>query len=131
MEFRNINGTGNNRAEPGVNAVGDALVRLAPARFADGVGKMFPGENPRKISNLVVGEGEAATPNEQGLSGMMYAWGQFIDHDLVLSRSDKVTRIDVEIPAHDLDFPDGGTILQSRLVTDPESGTDPDNPRAA
>src|SRR3712207_307533 len=130
MELRNVDGTGNNRAETGMNAVGDAYVRLAPARFADGVGEMVGGPNPRTISNVVVGDDEAATPHEQGLSGMMYAWGQFIDHDMIRGRSDGVTRIDVEVPAGDPDFPDGSTILQSRLVVDPESGTGPDNPRA-
>ena len=38
---------------------------------------------------------------------MMYAWGQFIDHDMIRSRSDDVTRIDVEVPEGDPDFPDG------------------------
>ena len=92
---------------------------------------MVGGPNPRTISNVVVGEGEAATPNAQGLSGMMYAWGQFIDHDMIRGRSDGVTRIDIVVPDGRPDFPDGSTILQSRLMTDPASGTGPDNPRAA
>jgi hypothetical protein len=131
MNFRQSDGSGNNAAEPGINATGAAFVRLGPARYADGTGAMVDGPNPRTISNLVVGEGEAATPNEQGLSGMMYAWGQFIDHDMIRSRSDGVSRIDVKVPDGDPDFPDGSTILQSRLITAPESGTDPGNPRAA
>jgi peroxidase len=131
MEFRTVGGAQNNLSDPGVNAVGDAFARLAPARFEDGVGEMVGGPNPRTISNIVVGEGEAATPNAQGLSGMMYAWGQFIDHDLVRGRSDGATRIDVVVPDGDPVFPDGSTILQSRLVIAPGSGTGPDDPRAA
>ena len=131
MEFRTLDGTGNNLSDPGTNAVGDAYARLAPARFADGAGAMVGGANPRTISNLVVGEGDAATPNGQGFSGMMYAWGQFIDHDMIRSRSDGVSRIDVAVPSGDPHFPDGSAVAMSRLVTDPASGTGPDNPRAA
>ena len=131
MEFRTLDGTGNNVLEPGTNAVGDAYARLAPARFADGAGAMVGGANPRTVSNLVVGEGEAAAPNGQGLSGMMYAWGQFIDHDMIRSRSDGVSRIDVHVPDGDPHFPDGSAVAMSRLVIDPGSGTGPDNPRAA
>jgi peroxidase len=128
MEFRTIDGAGNNLADTGLNAAGDAFTRIAQARFADGVSQMVGGPNPRTVSNEVVGEGEAATPNGQGLSGMMYAWGQFIDHDLTRSPSDGVTNISVTVPAGDPDFPDGTTILLTRAVTDATSGTGPGNP---
>ena len=32
---------------------------------------------------------------------MMYAWGQFIDHDINLTLSDNVNHIDISIPAGD------------------------------
>ena len=128
MEFRSIDGAGNNLGDLGLNAAGDAFTRIAPARYADGTSQMVGGPNPRTVSNVVVGEGEAATPNGQGLSGMMYAWGQFIDHDLTRSPSDRVTDISVAVPAGDPDFPDGTTILLTRAVKDPLSGTGPDNP---
>jgi peroxidase len=128
MEFRSIDGTGNRLDDSGLNAAGDAFTRIAPARYADGVSQMVGGPNPRTVSNVVVGEGEAATPNGQGLSGMMYAWGQFIDHDLTRAPSDRVTDISVAVPAGDPDFPDGTTILLTRAVKDPASGTGPDNP---
>ena len=131
MQFRTIDGAGNSLADPGANAAGDALARLAPARFADGAGAMMGGPAPRQVSNTVVGEGEAATPNAQGLSGMMYAWGQFIDHDVVLTRSDGMTRIDIAITPGDPTFPEGGIIAMSRAIVDQASGTGPDNPRAA
>ena len=128
MEFRSIDGAGNNLGDPGLNAAGDAFTRIAPARYADGTSQLVGGPNPRTVSNVVVGEGEAATPNGQGLSGMMYAWGQFIDHDLTRAPSDRVTNISVAVPAGDPDFPDGTTILLTRAVKDPASGTGPDNP---
>src|SRR3712207_460791 len=131
VEFRTLDGTDNDLSGRSTNAVGESYARLAPARFADGIGEMVVGPNPRTISNLVVGEGEAAMPNEQGLSGMMYAWGQFIDHDMIRGRSDGVSRIDVEVPDGDPHFPDGSKVLMSRLLVDPGSGTGPENPRAA
>jgi peroxidase len=128
MEFRSIDGTGNRIDDSGLNAAGDAFTRIATARYADGASQMVGGPNPRTVSNVVVGEGEAATPNGQGLSGMMYAWGQFIDHDLTRAPSDRITDISVAVPAGDPDFPDGTTILVTRAVKDPASGTGPDNP---
>jgi hypothetical protein len=131
LEFRTIDGSGNHPAEPDLNAAGSPFARLGPARFADGVSAMVDGPNPRTISNLVVGEGEAAVANEQGLSGMMYAWGQFIDHDLTRTASDGVTRIDVAVPAGDPHFADGSVLPMTRTVTDPTSGTGPGNPAMA
>jgi hypothetical protein len=115
MEFRSIDGTGNDPDRPGANAAGDALIRLAPARFADGVSALVEGPNPRSVSNIVVGEGEAATPNAMGLSGMVYAWGQFVDHDLVRTRPDGATRIDVAVPAGDPHFAEGSVIPLTRV----------------
>jgi Ca2+-binding RTX toxin-like protein len=102
MEFRSIDGSGNRLDDPSLNQAGEAFARLGPARYADGIGAMVGGPNPRSISNIVVGEGEAATPNAQGLSGMMYAWGQFIDHDLTRTPSDRVTDISVVDPSNPL-----------------------------
>jgi hypothetical protein len=131
MELRTIDGSGNNLADPGLNAAGETFTRIAPARYADGVSALVGGPNPRTVSNIVVGEGEAAGPNAQGLSGMMYAWGQFIDHDLTRAPSDRITDISVVVPDGDPDFLNGTTILVTRAVKDPASGTDSANPAAA
>jgi peroxidase len=131
LEFRTIDGSGNHPAEPDLNAAGSPFARLGPARFADGVSAMVDGPNSRTISNLVVGEDEAAVANEQGLSGMMYAWGQFIDHDLTRTASDGVTRIDVAVPTGDPHFADGSVLPMTRTVTDPTSGTGLGNPAMA
>ena len=80
-----------------------------PIRRRD-LDSLVDGPNPRTISNIVVGEGDAAVANREGLSGMMYAWGQFLDHDLDLSASDGVTHIDIPIPAGDPHFPAGTSI---------------------
>ncbi|GEO15263.1 peroxidase family protein [Microvirga aerophila] len=129
--FRSIDGSGNNRESSGLNAQGTALMRVGDAHFADGILQLVDGPNPRAISNIVVGEGDAAVANTQGFSGMMYAWGQFLDHDLDLTDLDGVTRIDVPVPDGDAVFPDGSVIPMTRVIIDPRSGTAIDNPAIA
>jgi Animal haem peroxidase len=129
LEFRSIDGTQNNLAQPELNAAGTDFTRIGPAHFEDGVIAPIEGANPREISNIVVaGNGDLANP--EGLSGMMYAWGQFIDHDLDLSMSDGVSHIDITIPEGDPTFMPGSTLTLTRAVIDPETGT-PGSPAAA
>jgi peroxidase len=106
-------------------------MRIGDAHFADGVSQPHDGPNPRAISNIVVGEGDSAVANVQGFSGMMYAWGQFLDHDLDLTDLDGVNRIDVSVPDGDPVFPDGSVIPMTRVIIDPRSGTSTDNPAMA
>jgi hypothetical protein len=129
--FRSIDGSDNNLTNPEFNSAGTAFVRTTPADFSDDISAVRDGVNPRTVSNIVVGEGDAAVANTDGLSGMMYAWGQFIDHDLSLATPDRVTDISVEVPAGDPFLPDGSVIPITRVVTDPASGTGPDNPAIA
>ena len=99
---------------------GGRFTRLAPAAFSDGSWTMPVGlPNPRTISNLVVA-GEGVKANREGLSGMMYAWGQFIDHDLTLTEADKITSIAIDIPAGDAAL--SGVIPMTRVQIDPLTG---------
>lgn len=121
VNYRSITGAGNNLARPGVNTAGADYTRIGVAHFADGVSTLRTGlPNPRTISNLVVA-GNAETPNAEGLSGMMYAWGQFIDHDINLTNSDDVTHIDITVPSGDPTL--SGSISMTRAVIDPATGT--------
>ena len=122
MEFYSVDGSGNNLAQPELNAAGSDFARLGSAHYADGISAPLDGPNPRTISDVVVGEGDPTIPNPDGFSGMLYAWGQFIDHDLDLSRTDGVTRIDVVIPPGDPYFPAGSLIPITRAVIDPATG---------
>jgi hypothetical protein len=127
MKFRTFDGMDGSWSHPGANAAGSAFARLGDARFADGVSVPVDGPNPREVSNVVVGEGEAGIPNPEGVSGMMYAWGQFIDHDLTRTLSDGRTHVDIRVPWDDPDLPRGSTISMTRARTDPDSGTGPGN----
>ena len=122
LEFRSFDGSGNNLADPHLNAADTAVPHIGVAHFADGVSELRDGPNPRSISNVVVGEGDAHQPNPQGLSAFMYAWGQFIDHDLTLTRSDGVHHIDIAVPDGDPAFGDGAIIAMTRAIIDPATG---------
>ena len=121
ITYRSIDGSGNNLADTGLNATGDDFGRIGVAHFADGVSALRTDlPNARTVSNLVVAGDGATTPNAEGLSGMMYAWGQFIDHDINLTLSDNVTHIDIAVPADDPTL--SGSISLTRSVINPLTG---------
>lgn len=107
---------------------GSRFTRLAKASFSDGAWAM-PNDlpNARTISNLVVA-GDGVKANQEGLSGMMYAWGQFIDHDLTLTLSDNKTAIPIAVPGDDPVL--SGSIAMSRVQIDPLTGQ-PGSPAVA
>ncbi|MDN3564706.1 peroxidase family protein [Paeniroseomonas aquatica] len=119
MEYRSIDGSGNDPGNPLTNVTNTAFLRLAPEYFADDQRGLVDGPNPRSISNVVVGEGAADIENPQGLSGMMYAWGQFIDHDINLTADSRTGQpISIVIPKGDPVFADGTIIPMSRADVD-------------
>ena len=123
VNYRSIDGSGNSLTNIGLNALGADFSRIGVAHFSDGVSALRTGlPNARTVSNLVVAgnAGDAETPNAVGLSGMLYAWGQFIDHDINLTLSDNVTHIDITVPAGDSTL--AGSISMTRAVIDPLTG---------
>jgi peroxidase len=129
LEFRTIDGTGNNETNALLNSAGTNFARTTPAHFQDDGRTPFVNDiSTRFISDTVVGQGEAAVPNPQGLSGMMHAWGQFIDHDLDLIRGGNAAD-----PANAMTIVHGDvTIPFTRSAIADGTGTDNDtNPAAA
>ena len=131
IKYRSFNGSQNNLSDPQLNAAGTEFGRIGEAHFADDISIPLSGNNPRTISNLVVGAGDADVANPEGLSAFMYAWGQFIDHDLTLTRTDGVTHMDIVVPAGDPVFATGTVIPVTRAIIDPTTGTSPSNPATA
>lgn len=133
IEFRSIDGSGNNLNDPTLNQAGQDFTRIGPANFADGIDTMQPGPNPREISDIVVAGAPAndvLSVNNVPLSGFMYAWGQFIDHDLDLEKSDpNGANISIPVPPGD-SLPAGTTIPLTRVATDPATGV-PGHPAIA
>ena len=137
LRIRTIDGSNNNFADPTMNQADTDFARVGPAHFTDGFNAMTPGPNPREISNIVVAQANAGEDaphltDDSGvaLSGMMYAWGQFIDHDLDLQKSDTTTDISITVPKDDSFLPPGSTIPLTRVAIDPATGM-PGHPATA
>src|SRR5690349_5087513 len=88
-DIRSVDGAGNNLVHPQWGSTDEPQIRLAPAMYADG--KSSPaGANrasARAISNAVADHGAGEILNARNMSAFVYAWGQFIDHDLDLTTS--------------------------------------------
>jgi peroxidase len=137
VQFRTIDGSNNNLADPTMNQTGTDFARVAPANFSDGISAMTPGPNPREISNILVTQADTGEDgphlvddNGVALSGMMYAWGQFVDHDLDLEKGGTTTDISITVPADDGFLPPGSTIPLTRVAIDPATGV-PGHPATA
>jgi heme peroxidase len=137
LRIRTIDGSNNNLADPTINQAGTDFARVGPAHFADGFLEMTPGPNPREISNIVVAQADTGEDgphltddNGVALSGMMYAWGQFVDHDLDLQKSDTTTDISIPVAAGDPFLPLVDSIPLTRVAIDPATGV-PGHPATA
>ncbi len=61
------------------------LARLMDANYADGLSEIMAGADAVSIASTVFDQ-DGAMPDPQGLSTMFVSWGQFLDHDLDLTR---------------------------------------------
>ncbi|MEB3359991.1 MAG: peroxidase family protein [Synechococcales bacterium] len=140
-EFASFDGRGNNQSFSNVGAAGTQLVNIAPLGYVDGGATLAGGDRPnaRDVSNAL-GQQDELMPSSRGLTNFIWAFGQFLDHDLSLtpsqSREDAARNgefINIDIPIGDpfLDPQGTGTVeievRRSEFV--PGTGTDPNNPR--
>ncbi len=135
-DLRSIDGVGNNLANPDWGSVDVQLLRMAPADYGDGISTPAGQDRPsaREVSNVLAAQIEEEMPNDRNLSAMIYAFGQFLDHDIDLTgAASPAEDISVPVPAGDPYFDPTGTgtqtIPMSRSAYDPTTGTSPDNPR--
>ncbi|MCA9175738.1 MAG: peroxidase family protein [Planctomycetales bacterium] len=133
--YRSISGDGNNPEHPDWGAADTQLVRILPAAYGDGVSSPAGGDRPsaREISNAVVAQ-PGAISNDRLLTDFVWAWGQFIDHDLDLTDpASPAEPLDIAVPAGDSFFDPSGSgdqvIPLNRSIYDPATGTDSANPR--
>ncbi len=121
--FRTPDGTANNLTQTHWGAAESTLLRLTPTRYADGIGAMIQTPNARAVSNAVGQQTAPTDANPLNLSSMFWQWGQFIDHDLDLTRTNAAETFLIGVPAGDGIFADTAVIPMHRSATVPGSGT--------
>src|SRR5205823_2065983 len=112
------------------------LLRTAAAGYSDGISSPAGANRPsaRAVSNAIATADPAGTTNNRNLSAFVYAWGQFIDHDIDLTQSaTPADAFNISVPTGDAFFDPTGTgtqlIYLNRSQYDPTTGTSTDNPR--
>ena len=118
-----VDGTGNNLRRHNQGAAGTDEVRLAPANFAGG-STPVDGPNARVISNVIMAYDPGAI-DPGGRSAFMYAFGQFLDHDMSRNPTQTgagATTLSIPVPADDAVFTPGGAITITRAQVDPANG---------
>lgn len=128
---RPIDGYGYNEANPTWGATFDVQPRLSPADYSDGIsepklGIFFGRENPRIISNRLFAQ-EAQIDSDLELSDFTWVFGQFVDHDIVLSENSHELLDNIVVPADDEHFA-SGTII-SMFRSEAAEGTGVTTPR--
>lgn len=120
-----IDGTGNNLARPTQGAAGTDELRLAPANYAPGTTNTpVSGPNARVISNTLMAN-DPGLPDPGGRSAYMYAFGQFLDHDMSRNPSQtgaNAATLSITVPSNDAVFTPGSSITITRGQTDPANG---------
>ena len=110
FEARRPDGWGNNRVHGEWGAAGTPLLRQTSLGYGDGAaspgGEARPGA--RALSNALAAQ-EAPVPNPRGASDLLWAWGQFLDHDLGRTLGSKPQELlPIRVPAGDPHFDPSG-----------------------
>ena len=135
LPLRTIDGSGNNLAHAEWGQAGTDYLRIAPAAYADGISSAAGASLPsgREISNALSDQNGQSTTNDRLMSAMVYAWGQFIDHDMGLANTGTSEPLPIAVPMGDPSFDPASTgtqtISMKRSVFDEKTGTSTANPR--
>jgi len=135
VDFRAIDGSDNNLDNADWGAADTQLLRLTTVEYEDGVSEPAGGidgagrPNPREISNRV-SDLDLSIENDRQLTGFVFQWGQFMDHDMGLTEEQSPpVAFNVTVPADDPDLNPAAPIPLLRSRFDGATGTDPGNPR--
>jgi peroxidase len=142
--FYSIDGTGNHTSDPNDptyywGSVGQDLLRVAPAQYGDGISTLAGANRPsaRLISTTIATDStDGETPNSRFMADWVYAWGQFIDHDIDLTSTQagpQAEAADIAVPKGDPYFDPNKTGTQgidfTRSEYDPNTGSPTTGPR--
>lgn len=86
-KYRNIDGSENNSQSPEYGQAGQNFIRKLPSDYGDGLSTLAGSgrPSPREISNELHHQ-EGDIYNSKLASNYLWAWGQFLDHDIDLTR---------------------------------------------
>jgi peroxidase len=131
-----LDGKGNNIANPDWGSGNQQFLRHSAADYADGISSPSGADRPsaRVISNAFSESPEDGIPNDRDFTAFVYAWGQFLDHDIDLTETGTPKEaFPIVVPKGDPWFDPSSTgtmtIPMSRSKYDPTSGTSIDRPR--
>lgn len=127
VEFRSIDGFGNNFLNPTWGSTMSPLRRAMLVDYADGLSTPSGDQraSARAVSNLVASQ-PGDLPNSIGASDMVWQWGQFLDHDIDLTENhNPAEAFHIEVPLGDPQFDPFNTGTQliplNRSLYDPLS----------
>lgn len=128
VEYRTIDGTGNHPLNLG--ATDARIIRLTDDDYADGISEPAAPTrtNPRSISTFVFQQSDRVD-NRLNLSDYVWAFGQFLDHDISLVHDNPAEYAPIEVVEDDDFFQTGDIITMNRSLAAEGTGTDIDNPR--
>ena len=132
--YRSIDGSGNNLANPFWGQAGEDFLRLFSNDYEDGLSVPRGGfvstlPSARSVSNEVAAQSSSVT-NFLGASDWLWQWGQFIDHDLDLTEgSDPAEPFNVSVPQGDPFFDPFNTGTQEITLNRSAGHLDPSNIR--
>ena len=108
--FYSLDGTNNNTDNTNYGAVGSHLLNTAPLDYGDGISTPAGAErtNARVISNALAQQ-NSILPSDRGLTNLIWAFGQFVDHDIALSPENHDATVIINVPLGDPDLDPAGT----------------------
>ncbi len=141
LDWRSLNGSGNNLDNPIWGSIGDEMPNLSSLNFTDNFSSIahtdFP--NPRVISNILCHESEVAY-DSNSLSSMNSLWGEFLRNEISLTphqdslHEGGMEEAHISIPIDDeVMNPSGSESAQIRYIRTEfieGTGVDEDNPRS-
>lgn len=88
----------------------ETITRLAPPSEGAKTGEMSGKDRPapRDISNAVAAQNNQETKNDNNASDLLWSWGQFIDHDMVLTKEGEEAA-NISVPKGDRGLDPTGT----------------------
>ena len=131
--FYTLDGTGNNLTNLDYGSVGSNLLNLTPLDYSDRISS--PGgvnrPNSRVISNTLSQQNEIIE-SDRGLTNFSWAFGQFVDHDIILTPEAEGSLVEIAVPLGDINLDPQGTgrvtIPLDRTAFTEGTGTSVDNP---